>query len=69
MNDEFKRAWGKDFRSWEGWTWTEKRGCTRRVRRRVTIWIPGLLVVIGINRDEETMRLALMVLRERGVNL
>lgn len=28
MNDEFKRAWGKDFGRWEGWMWTEKRGCT-----------------------------------------
>ena len=34
----------------------------KRVRRRVTIWIPGLLLVTGVNRDEEPIRLALMVL-------
>lgn len=70
VNDEFKRAWGKDFRNWEVGRGLKKEG-VNRVRRRVTIWIPGLLVVIGGigNRDEEPMRLALMVLRQRGVKL
>lgn len=41
----------------------------RRVRRRVMIWTPRLLVVTDVNGDEGHVRLVLMVLGQRTVKV